>query len=252
MVGIICEHLAYAQLCVMGLQSCLLVSMKTHQGGVLSIRIASFVLPLLDRGTPGSETIEHSSGMILLLCNVTIPPATRNFIISCAVDGIARIFLTLGLPIIPLPYYLSAKSNQGSVRGNQLAFDLWPNFTEAMLIQNFQGRASIHIYAVHTMSFYLCLNDHGPSVPSSSLRPFLLGDLERSRLCFRLPNLFFSYDWQNLVVILVTVFSLIFVRDGPDKFCEACSLPSMFLTANVGWLSGVCSLLLMASSTNVF
>nr|GEV76194.1 hypothetical protein [Tanacetum cinerariifolium] len=43
----------------------------------------------VDRGTPGSETIEHSSGMILLLCNVTIPLATGNFIIPCAVDEIA-------------------------------------------------------------------------------------------------------------------------------------------------------------------
>nr|GFA40523.1 hypothetical protein [Tanacetum cinerariifolium] len=79
------EHLAYAQLCVMGLQLYLLVSRRTHQ----------------DRSTPGCKTIEHSSGMILLLRNVTIPPATGNFIILCAVDGIAQIFLTPGLPIIP-------------------------------------------------------------------------------------------------------------------------------------------------------
>nr|GFB25182.1 hypothetical protein [Tanacetum cinerariifolium] len=37
-----------------------------------------------DRGTPGSETIENSSGRIPLLCNVTIPPATLNFIINCS------------------------------------------------------------------------------------------------------------------------------------------------------------------------
>nr|GEX85281.1 reverse transcriptase domain-containing protein [Tanacetum cinerariifolium] len=55
-----------------------------------------------DRGTPGFENIEYSSGMILLLRNVTISSATGNFIIPCAVDGIARIFLTPGLSIIPL------------------------------------------------------------------------------------------------------------------------------------------------------
>ncbi|GKE80810.1 hypothetical protein Tco_1550810, partial [Tanacetum coccineum] len=53
-------------------------------------------------GIPSSETIEPSSGITLLLRNVTIPPTTGNFSIPCAVDGIARIFLTPGLPIIPL------------------------------------------------------------------------------------------------------------------------------------------------------
>ncbi|GJW90737.1 hypothetical protein Tco_0168290 [Tanacetum coccineum] len=40
--------------------------------------------------------------MILLLRNVTVPPSTGNFNISCAVDGMARIFLIPSLPIIPL------------------------------------------------------------------------------------------------------------------------------------------------------
>ncbi|GKG57504.1 hypothetical protein Tco_0587102, partial [Tanacetum coccineum] len=38
--------------------------------------------------------------MILLLRSVTIPPVTRNFNIPWAVDGIALILLTTGLPII--------------------------------------------------------------------------------------------------------------------------------------------------------
>ncbi|GKE91656.1 hypothetical protein Tco_1572751, partial [Tanacetum coccineum] len=54
------------------------------------------------RGIPNSKTIDHSSGIILLLRNVTIPPTTGNFSIPCALDGIAWIFLTHGLPIIPL------------------------------------------------------------------------------------------------------------------------------------------------------
>ncbi|GJR55837.1 hypothetical protein Tco_1406358 [Tanacetum coccineum] len=40
--------------------------------------------------------------MTLLLRNVTVPPSTGNFNISCAVDGTARIFLIPVLPIIPL------------------------------------------------------------------------------------------------------------------------------------------------------
>ncbi|GJW11371.1 retrovirus-related pol polyprotein from transposon TNT 1-94 [Tanacetum coccineum] len=48
------------------------------------------------------EIIAHSIGMILLLRNVTVPPSTGNFNISCAVDGMARIFLIPSLPIIPL------------------------------------------------------------------------------------------------------------------------------------------------------
>ncbi|GJS08255.1 hypothetical protein Tco_0365051 [Tanacetum coccineum] len=38
----------------------------------------------------GPETIAHSIGMTLLLCNVTVPPSTGNFNIPCAVDGTAR------------------------------------------------------------------------------------------------------------------------------------------------------------------
>ncbi|GKA54982.1 hypothetical protein Tco_0753931 [Tanacetum coccineum] len=34
---------------------------------------------------------------------------------------------------------------------------------------------------------------------------------------------------------------------GLTESCGACSFPSMFLTADVGWLSGVCSLVLMMS-----
>nr|GEZ82578.1 reverse transcriptase domain-containing protein [Tanacetum cinerariifolium] len=60
LVSILRGLLAYAQLCAMGLRSYPLVSRRTHP----------------DRGTPGSETIEHFSGMILLLCNVTISTAT--------------------------------------------------------------------------------------------------------------------------------------------------------------------------------
>ncbi|GJW88905.1 hypothetical protein Tco_0164245 [Tanacetum coccineum] len=40
--------------------------------------------------------------MILLLCSVTVSPVTGNFNIPWAVDGIAFILLTPGLPIIPL------------------------------------------------------------------------------------------------------------------------------------------------------
>ncbi|GKD04691.1 hypothetical protein Tco_1179665 [Tanacetum coccineum] len=40
--------------------------------------------------------------MILLLHNVIVPPLTGNFNIPCAVDGMARIFLIPGLPIILL------------------------------------------------------------------------------------------------------------------------------------------------------
>ncbi|GKF47125.1 hypothetical protein Tco_0136927 [Tanacetum coccineum] len=40
--------------------------------------------------------------MILLLRSVTVLPVTRNFNISWAIDGIALILLTPGLPIIPL------------------------------------------------------------------------------------------------------------------------------------------------------
>ncbi|GJY36475.1 hypothetical protein Tco_0421853, partial [Tanacetum coccineum] len=41
-------------------------------------------------------------GVTLLLHNVTIHPSTGNFNIPCVVDGMARIFLIPGLPIIPL------------------------------------------------------------------------------------------------------------------------------------------------------
>ncbi|GKD39965.1 hypothetical protein Tco_1260172 [Tanacetum coccineum] len=50
----------------------------------------------------GPKTIMHSSGIILLLCNVTILLVTRNFSISWAVDGTAWILLTPGLPMISL------------------------------------------------------------------------------------------------------------------------------------------------------
>ncbi|GKF78591.1 hypothetical protein Tco_0234159 [Tanacetum coccineum] len=51
---------------------------------------------------PGPETIVHSSGIILLLRNVTVPPVTGNFSILWAVDGTAWIILTLSLPMISL------------------------------------------------------------------------------------------------------------------------------------------------------
>ncbi|GKF11587.1 hypothetical protein Tco_0049513, partial [Tanacetum coccineum] len=50
----------------------------------------------------GPEIIAHSIGMILLLRNVIVPPSTGNFSIPCAVDGMTRIFLIPGQPIIPL------------------------------------------------------------------------------------------------------------------------------------------------------
>ncbi|GKG15171.1 hypothetical protein Tco_0354771 [Tanacetum coccineum] len=62
----------------------------------------SNILPTLGGRVLGPEIIAHSIGMILLLRNVTVPPSTGNFNIPCAVDGMARIFLILGLPIIPL------------------------------------------------------------------------------------------------------------------------------------------------------
>ncbi|GKG46099.1 hypothetical protein Tco_0498545, partial [Tanacetum coccineum] len=40
--------------------------------------------------------------MILLLCSVTVPLVTGNFNIPWAMDGIALILLTPGLPIILL------------------------------------------------------------------------------------------------------------------------------------------------------
>ncbi|GJS82403.1 putative reverse transcriptase domain-containing protein [Tanacetum coccineum] len=50
----------------------------------------------------GPKIIAHSIGMTQLLCSVTVPPSTGNFNIPCAVDGMARIFLMPGLPIIAL------------------------------------------------------------------------------------------------------------------------------------------------------
>nr|GEX29282.1 hypothetical protein [Tanacetum cinerariifolium] len=50
----------------------------------------------------GQETIVHLSGIILLLRRVSIPHETGNFNITWVVDGIAWIFLILGLPMIPL------------------------------------------------------------------------------------------------------------------------------------------------------
>ncbi|GKA64988.1 hypothetical protein Tco_0764695 [Tanacetum coccineum] len=52
--------------------------------------------------TFGPKTMLHSSGMILLLRNVSTPPGTGNFNILQAVDATDWILLTPGLPIIPL------------------------------------------------------------------------------------------------------------------------------------------------------
>ncbi|GKB70156.1 hypothetical protein Tco_0931568 [Tanacetum coccineum] len=70
--------------------------------GWIATWIFSFVTRLITGcDTPGPETIVHYSGIILLLRNVTVPLVTKNFSILWAVDGTARILLTLGLPIIP-------------------------------------------------------------------------------------------------------------------------------------------------------
>ncbi|GJY90207.1 hypothetical protein Tco_0505403 [Tanacetum coccineum] len=50
----------------------------------------------------GPDIIAHSTGMILLLFSVSVPPITGNFIIPCVVDGTAFIFRNPGLPMIPL------------------------------------------------------------------------------------------------------------------------------------------------------
>ncbi|GKC65718.1 hypothetical protein Tco_1098316, partial [Tanacetum coccineum] len=50
----------------------------------------------------GPETIVHSSGIILLLYNVSIPPGSGNFNIPWAVDETALILLTPGRLMIPL------------------------------------------------------------------------------------------------------------------------------------------------------
>ncbi|GJY18450.1 hypothetical protein Tco_0389941 [Tanacetum coccineum] len=63
---------------------------------------SSNILPASRGRVLGPEIIAHSIGMILLLRNVTVPHSTGNFNIPCAMDGMARIFLILGLPIIPL------------------------------------------------------------------------------------------------------------------------------------------------------
>nr|GEW04671.1 hypothetical protein [Tanacetum cinerariifolium] len=85
-VDILHGYSACAQLCVAVPQSYPLASKQIYQGC----------------GIYGPETIMHSSGIILLLHNVTIPPITRNFNIPWVVDGIARILLIPDLPIIPL------------------------------------------------------------------------------------------------------------------------------------------------------
>ncbi|GJR24117.1 hypothetical protein Tco_0972644 [Tanacetum coccineum] len=69
--------------------------------------IATFTLSSLTLLTEmgcssGPETIAHSTGIILLLFSVSIPPVTGNFIIPCVVDGTACIFRNPGLPMIPL------------------------------------------------------------------------------------------------------------------------------------------------------
>ncbi|GKC73692.1 hypothetical protein Tco_1119575 [Tanacetum coccineum] len=53
-------------------------------------------------GSSGSETIAHSTRIILLPFSVSIPPMTENFIIPCAVDGTACIFRNPCLPMILL------------------------------------------------------------------------------------------------------------------------------------------------------
>ncbi|GKF53670.1 hypothetical protein Tco_0160580 [Tanacetum coccineum] len=66
-------------------------------------KVHSSLRPFSVRGRVlGPEIIAHSIGMILLLRSVTVPPLTGNFNIPCTVDGMARIFLIPGLPIIPL------------------------------------------------------------------------------------------------------------------------------------------------------
>ncbi|GKE43347.1 hypothetical protein Tco_1470631, partial [Tanacetum coccineum] len=95
---------------------------------------SSNVLPASGGRVLGPEIIAHSIGMILLLRNVTVPPSTGNFNISCAVDGMARIFLIPGLPIIPLCWdgdlttmkFIHAEVECSSSR-IFASKDIWPN-----------------------------------------------------------------------------------------------------------------------------
>ncbi|GKE07956.1 hypothetical protein Tco_1411507, partial [Tanacetum coccineum] len=49
-----------------------------------------------------SATILHFVGIMMLLCNVTIPSRTGNLSIPCVVDGTAWTFLSLVHPMILL------------------------------------------------------------------------------------------------------------------------------------------------------
>nr|GEW85279.1 hypothetical protein [Tanacetum cinerariifolium] len=76
----------------------------------------------------GPETIVHSSGIILLLCRVSTPLGTRNVSIPWAVNGIAWIFLILGMPMIPsafcsVPCSSSKDENEISGSGENFAFN---------------------------------------------------------------------------------------------------------------------------------
>ncbi|GJQ91348.1 hypothetical protein Tco_0002487 [Tanacetum coccineum] len=75
----------------------------SRYSGWIDTLIFSFVTRVLAEGcASGPETIVHSSGIILLLRSVSIPPGTWNFNILRAVDETAWICLTPGLPMIPL------------------------------------------------------------------------------------------------------------------------------------------------------
>nr|GEY08708.1 hypothetical protein [Tanacetum cinerariifolium] len=71
-----------------------------YSGWIATCIFSSMTWFIMAFGTPGPETIVHSSGIIMLLRNVTVSPVTRNFSIPWAVDGTARILLTYGLPMI--------------------------------------------------------------------------------------------------------------------------------------------------------
>ncbi|GJZ34415.1 hypothetical protein Tco_0580232 [Tanacetum coccineum] len=63
---------------------------------------SSNTLPAFRGRVLGPKIIAHSIRMTLLLLNVIVPPSTGNFNIPCAVDGMTRIFLIPGIPIILL------------------------------------------------------------------------------------------------------------------------------------------------------
>ncbi|GJZ19780.1 hypothetical protein Tco_0556370 [Tanacetum coccineum] len=69
---------------------------------IATLILSSFTLFTEGDRSSGPEIIAHSTGMILLLFSVSVPPITGNFIISCVVDGTAFIFRNPGLPMIPL------------------------------------------------------------------------------------------------------------------------------------------------------